>query len=128
MTTSRVCRNKLTKAEAPLAIFRLKPDNAEECCRSLHRLLLMLQRQPAAEAKTAAEAAKTAGDQAAADAATAKALAEEAKAAAAQAKADAIAEAATQVEALRNSMQAAIDNKLDVTVHEACCKSTRCSD
>lgn len=32
-------------------------------------------------------------------------------------QADAIAEAATQVEALRNSMQAAIDNKLDVTVH-----------
>ncbi|MCS3172485.1 hypothetical protein NXW76_12825 [Bacteroides thetaiotaomicron] len=60
--------------------------------------------------------------------ATAKALAEEAKAAGAQAKADAIAEAATQVEALRNSMQAAIDNKLDVTVHEVCCKSTRCSD
>ena len=77
----------------------------------------------AAEAKTAAEAAKTAGDQAAADAATAKALAEEAKAAAAQAKADAIAEAATQVEALRNSMQAAIDNKLDVTVHEAAVKA-----
>lgn len=77
----------------------------------------------AAEAKTAADAAKTAGDQAAADAAAAKVLAEEAKAAAAQAKADAIAEAATQVEALRNSMQAAIDNKLDVTVHETAVKA-----
>ena len=77
----------------------------------------------AAAAQTAADQAKAAGDQAAADAATAKALAEEAKAAAAQAKADAIAEAAAQVEALRNSMQAAIDNKLDVTVHEAAVKA-----
>ena len=77
----------------------------------------------AAEAKTAAEAAKTAGDQAAADAATAKALAEEAKAAASQAKADAIAEAAKQVEALRVSLQSAIDQKVDLTVYEAAVKA-----
>ena len=77
----------------------------------------------AAEAKTAAEAAKTVGDQAAADAATAKALAEEAKAAASQAKADAIAEAAKQVEALRVSLQSAIDQKVDLTVYEAAVKA-----
>ena len=76
----------------------------------------------AAEAKTAADAAKAAGDQAKADAATALAAAKAAEAAAAQAKADAIAEATKQVEALRNSMQAAIDKKLDVTAFEEASK------
>ena len=77
---------------------------------------------PAAEAKTAADAAKAAGDQAKADAATALAAAKAAEAAAAQAKADAIEEATKQVEALRNSMQAAIDKKLDVTAFEEASK------
>ena len=76
----------------------------------------------AAEAKTAADAAKAAGDQAKADAATALAAAKAAEAAAAQAKADAIEEATKQVEALRNSMQAAIDKKLDVTAFEEASK------
>ena len=76
----------------------------------------------AAEAKTAADAAKAAGDQAKADAATALAAAKAAEAAAAQAKADAIAEATKQVEALRNSLQAAIDKKLDVTAFEEASK------
>jgi len=76
----------------------------------------------AVEAKTAADAAKAAGDQAKADAATALAAAKAAEAAAAQAKADAIAEATKQVEALRNSMQAAIDKKLDVTAFEEASK------
>ena len=75
----------------------------------------------AAEAKTAADAAKAAGDQAKADAATALAAAKAAEAAA-QAKADAIEEATKQVEALRNSMQAAIDKKLDVTAFEEASK------
>ena len=73
-------------------------------------------------AKTAADAAKAAGDQAKADAATALAAAKAAEAAAAQAKADAIEEATKQVEALRNSMQAAIDKKLDVTAFEEASK------
>ena len=76
----------------------------------------------AAEAKTAADAAKAAGDQAKADAATALAAAKAAEAAAAQAKADAIEEATKQMEALRNSMQAAIDKKLDVTAFEEASK------
>ena len=76
----------------------------------------------AAEAKTATDAAKAAGDQAKADAATALAAAKAAEAAAAQAKADAIEEATKQVEALRNSMQAAIDKKLDVTAFEEASK------
>ena len=76
----------------------------------------------AAEAKTAADAAKAAGDQAKADAAKALAAAKAAEAAAAQAKADAIEEATKQVEALRNSMQAAIDKKLDVTAFEEASK------
>ena len=59
---------------------------------------------------------------AAADAATALAAAKAAEAAAAQAKADAIEEATKQVEALRNSMQAAIDKKLDVTAFEEASK------
>lgn len=57
-----------------------------------------------------------------ADAATALAAAKAAEAAAAQAKADAIEEATKQVEALRNSMQAAIDKKLDVTAFEEASK------
>ena len=69
-----------------------------------------------------ADAAKAAGDQAKADAATALAAAKAAEAAAAQAKADAIEEATKQVEALRNSMQAAIDKKLDVTAFEEASK------
>ena len=73
-------------------------------------------------AKTAAADAKAAGDQAKADAATALAAAKAAEAAAAQAKADAIEEATKQVEALRNSMQAAIDKKLDVTAFEEASK------
>ena len=67
--------------------------------------------------KAAADAA-----QAKADAATALAAAKAAEAAAAQAKADAIEEATKQVEALRNSMQAAIDKKLDVTAFEEASK------
>ena len=76
----------------------------------------------ATEAKTAADAAKAAGDQAKADAATALATAKAAEAAAAQAKADAIAEATKLVESLRNSMQAAIDKKLDITAFEEASK------
>lgn len=76
----------------------------------------------AVEAKTAADAAKAAGDQAKADAADALAKAKAAEAAAATAKTEAIAEATKLVEALRNSMQEAIDKKLDVTAFEEASK------
>ena len=76
----------------------------------------------AVEAKAAADAAKAAGDQAKADAADALARAKAAEAAAATAKTEAIAEATKLVEALRNSMQEAIDKKLDVADFEAAAK------
>ena len=76
----------------------------------------------AVEAKTAADAAKAAGDQAKADAADALAKAKAAEAAAATAKTEAIAEATKLVEALRNSMQEAIDKKLDTADFEAASK------
>ena len=65
--------------------------------------------------KAAAEAAQATAD-------AAKAAAVEAKTAADTAKTEAIAEATKLVEALRNSMQEAIDKKLDVTAFEEASK------
>lgn len=72
----------------------------------------------AAEAAAAAKKAQTTGDEALAQAKTAEANAQAAKAAAAEAQKAAIEEATKQVNDLKEQIQAALDNKVDVSVFD----------